>query len=315
MSTLTDRYVHAATRFVQEPTEREELGLELRERIEDTIAALIADGRDTAEAERWALTELGDPLLVSDQYRQRNSHLIGPRYFYTYLRILLIAVCTSAPVVGIIAAVAALSGGGGPGDVIGGAIGAAFSTAIHVAFWTTAVFAVLERVVPQIPGTWNPDMLPETPSGTSGRTDMVASVVVLGIAAAAVMWQHVGSPFIGEEGRIPMIDPELWNPWLVIVLALLVAEALHAVLVYRKGWTWGVATASAVIAVAFASVTVPPLLQHRVVNAELIAHLGWSGQMADRGESITAFVIIAITLWEVGAGFVRAARRARAERA
>src|SRR5690606_8840011 len=100
------------TRFVQSTDEREELRLELLERIDDTVAALLSDGRDAEQAEREALTGLGDPLLLSDRYRQRSSHLIGPRYFYTYLRILLIAVCTSAPIVGVISALLEWSDGG-----------------------------------------------------------------------------------------------------------------------------------------------------------------------------------------------------------
>ena len=119
MSMLTDRYVHAATRFVQDGKEREELGLELRERIEDTITALVENGHDAEEAERKALTGLGDPLLLSAEYRQRPTYLIGPRYFYVYLRILLVAVCTAAPVVGIITALVRASDGGDVGDGVG----------------------------------------------------------------------------------------------------------------------------------------------------------------------------------------------------
>jgi hypothetical protein len=308
MNTLTDRYVHAATRFVQEPTEREELGLELRERIEDTVAALIAEGHDAAGAERQALTELGDPLLLSAEYRQRPTHLIGPRYFYTYLRILLIAVSTSAPVVGLITALAQLSAGGDAGDVIGGGIASMFSVAVHVGFWTTFAFAVLERVAPQVSDTWNPDMLPQTPGGSSRRADLIATLVALVVATAALVWQHVGSPFIGDDGRIAMINPDLWSPWLAIILVLLAAEGVQAVSVYRRGWTWATASTSAVLALAFAAVTLPLLLQHQVLNPELIAHLGWEGR-TEVGDTIAAVTIAVITLWEVVAGFVRAARR------
>ena len=53
------------------------------------------------------------------------------------------------------------------GDVIGSAIAVAISIAVHLGFWTTLVFAVLERS----PGkgadadlAWTPDMLPRCPS-------------------------------------------------------------------------------------------------------------------------------------------------------
>jgi hypothetical protein len=314
MSTLTERYVHAATRFVQDTDERDELRLELQERIDDTIAALLAQGRDAEEAEREALTDLGDPLLLSDQYRQRNSHLIGPRYFYTYLRVLLIVVCTSAPVVAIVTALLEWSDGGDVGDVIGGGIASGLSVAVHATFWTTAAFAVLERVVPQPPGAWNPDMLPEVPGagGSTGRTDMIASLVALAIAAAGLVWQHVGSPVFGTDGRIPLLDPDLWVPWLALVLVLLAAEAAQTIWLFRSGWTWAVATTNAAISIAFAAVVVPLLLDHRVLNPELIEHLGWSGQ-TERGDTIAAAAIVLITVWDVAAGCYRAARRPRAQ--
>ncbi|WP_156252198.1 permease prefix domain 1-containing protein [Pseudactinotalea terrae] len=316
MSTLTERYVHAATRFVQSTDEREELRLELQERIDDTVSALRAEGHDAEEAERQALTDLGDPLLLSDQYRQRNSHLIGPRYFYTYVRVLLIAVCTSAPIVAVISALLEWSDGGDAGDVIGGGISAGLSIALHVAFWTTLVFAVLERVVPQPPGAWNPDMLPEAPGtgGGSRRSDMIASLVALAIGAVALVWQHLGSPVSGADGRIPILNPDLWVPWFVLLLVVLVVEAVHAVWLFRRGWTWAVATVNAVIAVAFAAIVVPLLLTHRVLNPELLEHLGWTGQ-TERGDVVAAAVILLITAWEVAAGFVRAARRPRGRRA
>lgn len=311
MSTLTDRYVHAATRLVQSSTERDELALEVRERIDDTIAALEAGGLDHAGAERQALTDLGDPLRLSAEYRQRPMHLIGPRVFYMWLRVMLIVVCTAAPVVGIITTLATASSGAGVGEVIASGLGSATTVALHCVFWVTLFFAVAERVAPQLSETWNPDMLPASAESTSGRADMIASLVALAIAAALLVWQQIGSPFIGAEGRIPVISPDLWNPWLLIVLVLLGAEAVHAVWLYRSGWTWPVATVNAVIAVAFAAVVVPLLLQHRVLNPDLIAHLGWTGA-TERGDVIAVVAIIAITLWEIGNGLVRAARRAKA---
>lgn len=311
MSTLTERYVHAATRFVQDSKERDDLALELRERIDDTVAALEDSDLDHASAERQALTDLGDPLRLSAEYRQRPMHLIGPRVFYTWLRVTLIAVCSAAPVVGIISTLGTASSGAAVGEVIASGLGSALTVALHCVFWVTLFFAVAERVAPTLSETWNPDMLPASVESSSRRTDMIASLVALTLAAALLVWQHIGSPFIGAEGRIPVFSPDLWSPWLAIVLVLLAAEALHAVWLYRAGWTWPVAAVNAVIAVAFAAVVVPLLLQHRVLNPELITHLGWAGA-TDRGDVIAAVAIIAITVWEIGNGLVKAARRAKA---
>lgn len=314
MSTLTDRYVHAATRFVQNENERTELGMELRERITDTIDGLTERGSDPGSAERDALVQLGDPLKLSAEYRQRPMYLIGPRFFYTWWRVLIIAIATSTPIVAVIVALGTLSSGGGVGEVIGGAIGAAFSVAVQCGFWVTLTFVVIERFAPQVSeSTWTPEMLPQLPNDSERgrRADLIASVVMLAITIALMVWQQLASPFLSEGARVPILDPALWVPWLALVVALLVAEIGHAIWVYRSGWTWPVAVVNAVIAVAFAAVVLPLLMQERLVNPELIELLGWS-EATGIGYQIGVVTVAVITVWDVVAGFVRAARGRRA---
>ena len=93
-TTLTDRYVHAATRWLPGRT-RTEVAAELRERIADTVAA----NGDTPSAERAALEELGDPLRVAVDYTGREPTLIGPRLFFPWLRLTVILVAIVAPIV------------------------------------------------------------------------------------------------------------------------------------------------------------------------------------------------------------------------
>lgn len=314
MTTLTDRYVYAATRFVQAEDERTELGMELRERITDTVTALEESGVEPTTAERQALVDLGDPLRLSAEYRQKPMYVVGPRFFYTWMRVLIIAISTSAPIVAVIQALAQISAGDAVGEVIVGAFGLALSVAIHVAFWVTLTFAVVERVAPQVSeATWTPDLLPQVPTspGHSSRTDLVASIVILVITGVLLVWQQLGSPFTDAGGEVPILDPALWVPWLVLLLVIVVAEIGHAIWVYRSGWSWPVAVANAVLALAFAALAVPLLLQDRVLNPELVELLGWTGQTATPS-MIAAVAVIAGTVWEIAVGFVRAGRGRRA---
>lgn len=315
MTTLSERYVHAATRFVQAADERRELELELRERIEDTVDGLRTDGVPPEEAERAALVQLGDPLRLSAEYRQRPMHLIGPRFFYTWLRVVVVVAATAGPIVGLITALSEISSGGAVGETIVAGFGTALSVATAAAFWVTLFFAVAERVAPQVSeAAWTPEMLPQLPTGTgtgaSRRTDMIASLVSIAVVTVLLLWQQIGSPFLDDGVRVPVLDPALWVPWLLLLVALLVASGLHAVWLYRSGWTWAVATVNAVVGVAFAAVVVPLLLQERLLNPRLVELLGWSGQLTT-GLRIAAASIVAITLWGVVAGFVKAARGRR----
>jgi hypothetical protein len=315
MTTLSERYVLAATRFVQAADERRELELELRERIEDTVDGLRTDGVTPEEAERAALVQLGDPLRLSAEYRQRPMHLIGPRFFYTWLRVVVVVAATAGPIVGLITALSEISAGGAVGETIVAGFGSALSVATGAAFWVTLFFAVAERVAPQVSeAAWTPEMLPQLPTGTgtgaSRRTDMIASLVSIAVVTVLLLWQQIGSPFLDDGVRVPVLDPALWVPWLLLLVALLVASGLHAVWLYRSGWTWAVATVNAVVGVAFAAVVVPLLLQERLLNPRLVELLGWSGQLTT-GLRIAAASIVAITLWGVVAGFVKAARGRR----
>lgn len=313
MTTLTDRYLHAATRFVQSETERNELTLELRERIADTIAGLEAGGLDSKAAERQALADLGDPLRVTAEYRQKPMHLIGPRFYYTWLRVLVLVVSIAAPIVLLINVLVSVSQSAPVGEIITSAVANALGVAINAAFWVTLVFAVIDRVAPSAVEAWTPEMLPQLPSGSGrhGRSDLIASLVFLAIMAVLLLWQQVGAPFhVGGE-RIPILDPALLVPTLWLVVALLLAEALHAFWVYRSGWTWPVAAVNAVISIAFVALVVPVLLQDRLLNPELLELLGWTGR-TETSMVATAVFVILVAVWDIGAGFFRAIRHDRA---
>jgi hypothetical protein len=58
MSTLTDRYVHEVVRRIP-VDQRDDVAAELRTTIADTV-----DARDSGDAERDVLTEMGDPIRL-----------------------------------------------------------------------------------------------------------------------------------------------------------------------------------------------------------------------------------------------------------
>ena len=84
---LTERYVHATLRSVPE-ARRDELGRELRSSIADMVEARTDGGEPEDVAVRAVLTELGDPGALAARYADRPLHLVGPRYFLVYWRLL-----------------------------------------------------------------------------------------------------------------------------------------------------------------------------------------------------------------------------------
>ncbi|WP_313404312.1 hypothetical protein [Aeromicrobium sp.] len=303
-TTLTDRYVHAATRWL--PTRlRTEVDAELRERIADTVAARGA----TDEAERATLEELGDPLRVAVDYTGRQPALIGPRLFFPWLRLTILLVAIVVPIVAAVVVIVGAFDGDSIGSIVGAGFGTAFDVTVHVIFWTTLVFAVLDWTnTPAGPETWSLDRLPE-PQSTTSLSDLIASLIFLPVFAALIIWQHVGSPFAEGGEAIPMADPALWSWYLPLVLVVLALELGHALWLYRTGWTMATAWANVGLGLLFAVPTVALLLDDALLNPDLVAHLSWDPEVVTNAMTGIAAAVVLVSAWEIFDGFRRARRR------
>ena len=87
--TLTTRYIDAVTRSVPE-RQRDDVARELAAAIADQIDARLVAGEAPGDAERIVLTELGDPERLAAGYADRPLHLIGPRYYLEWKRLLVL---------------------------------------------------------------------------------------------------------------------------------------------------------------------------------------------------------------------------------
>ncbi|MZF31828.1 hypothetical protein GRA88_27405, partial [Bacillus anthracis] len=143
---LIDIYVEEVAKRLPEKN-REDIILELRSTIED----MLPDNYNEDDEKR-VLEKLGSPVSLANGYLDRPMHLIGPRYFDVYLTLLKMII----PIAAIIALIAMVAENfiNYTGDqavlnvilqLIGKSIGGIFEVALHVFFWLTLVFAILER--------------------------------------------------------------------------------------------------------------------------------------------------------------------------
>ena len=163
-TTLTDRYVWTVTRALP-PEAGPDVARELRSSIEETIEGRVAAGEDPGAAERETVLGLGDPDVLAREYGGRPNHLVGPDVFPAWVRLVkvLLAVVVPIAVAGDLAA-NALASDKGFGELVGGAAVVALHTGVHLVFWTTLVFALVERrggreEREQIAPAWDPDTL------------------------------------------------------------------------------------------------------------------------------------------------------------
>src|SRR4051794_9452026 len=176
-ATLTDRYIDAAMRSVPEK-QRDDLSAELRASIDDQIDARIDAGEAQTAAERAVLTELGDPDKLAAGYLERPLWLVGPRYYLDWWRLLkllwaIVPVCAAFGV-----ALGQTLAGAPFGAIAGSVVAAVIGVIVHVGFWVTLVFVILERTGHETmdPSPWTPDRLPEPKASGATFAEMVASL-------------------------------------------------------------------------------------------------------------------------------------------
>ncbi len=309
MGSLTDRYVSATVRELAQD-QRDDVDRELRGTIEDMVEArLDTDATtDREAAERAVLVELGDPVRLAAGYTGRPLHLIGPAVYPEWRRLVTVLVAVVVPLVAVVTLVVRLFvddvATDGVGPAFGGAAVVAFTTAVHVVFWTTLVFALVERSQPgrSLLG-WTPDQLPDAPTSrrSVGRSEAVFSVVALVVMALAVLWQETSSPVRVRGEAVPVLDPALWSGWLPLFLLLLAAHAALVLVALRaRRWTWVTAGVGVVLDLAVAALLVGLAQTDRLYDPTFVAALvdgGWATAGRDLRVA-TVLGVVVVTVWD-----------------
>ena len=269
-TTLTERYIVATVKSLP-PAAQDDVRAELEASIADAVEAGVEQGQERGAAERAVLTELGDPAILAAGYADRPLHLIGPRYYLTWWRLLklLLAIVPVCAVGGV--ALGQVLSDAPIGSVIGESITVGLSVVVHLCFWVTLVGVILERTGADTGEHWDVDQLPEPSSTGTGRADLIGSLVFAGLGVGAILWDQFRG-FVRADGEaVPFLNPDLW-PWTAAgLLALVGLEALFAVVLYMRGrWTTTLAVVNTVLAVLFAIWAMTLLVQERLVNPDFL---------------------------------------------
>lgn len=314
-TTLTQRYVAATIKNLA-PDAVDDVRTELEALIADATESRIEQGEVPEAAEHAVLTELGDPGILAAGYADRPMHLIGPRYYLTWLRLLKLLL-TIAPVTAVAGVVLAhFLAGSSIGETVGQVFAVGISVVVHVSFWVTVVFVLLERSGADTGVRWSVDELKEPQYDGAGRNLLIPSLVFLGASAGLLLWDRfVGIVRINGE-PLPVLDPGMW-PWTAtLLLVLIAAEAVLAILVYRaRRWTTAFAVANTALAVLFFSVGITLLVRGDLFNPDFIAYAFTNNDVnADSVRTlgiITGFMFAGVAAWDIADGWLWAARAGR----
>ena len=138
MNEMIERYIYDVTRRLPE----KERG-EIKRELEAGIADMVSDNPDEQEITE-VLTKLGEPRILSEQYRQKPRYLISPAMFDSYIAVLKTVTAIVAGVLACIGAFLAFSADS-LYTILLQVIGMAFEGALQAAFWVTVGFVIAEK--------------------------------------------------------------------------------------------------------------------------------------------------------------------------
>ncbi|MGG0186527.1 HAAS signaling domain-containing protein [Bacillus rhizoplanae] len=289
---LIDIYIHEVTRRLPEKN-REDIALELR----STIGDMLPD--DYSEEDVKAVLEkLGSPVTMASGYRDWPMHLIGPRYFDVYVTLLKM-ILPIAAVISLISMIAIhFIGYSGEQAVInivfsliGKGIGSIIEVGIHVFFWLTLVFAILERADKgrdEQPLTaslkkWTPDDLKNISYVPKKKA------ISKGEVFASLMWTAIWSTLyfyanhlvgVYERGRdglefvTPTFNQEVLHGYWPIVLVVIGFEIALALYKLLKGqWTKGIAICNAALQLIATIVFIVIVINPNVITQDFITYM------------------------------------------
>jgi hypothetical protein len=310
MTTLIDRYVFTVLRRVPE-RQRPDIERELRASIADAVDARVDGGEAEAAAIEATLVDLGDPDRLADGYADRPQYLIGPDMFPVWRRLMTLFFTTVLPIVVVVAVVVKVLDGAGFGTVVGAAVSAAITTAAHLAFWTTGIFALLERTGVNRGGlpmrhTWTLADLPKYEAGFQTVGQFAANLVWPVLLIVALVLQQF------TFFDVPVLDPAGWSFWWPYLIAVLLLECAYAVWLFRRGaWSHTVTAVNAVLAVLSAAPMIWLLSTERFFNPAFLDSLGW-GTDPLNWLTWTVIASVALTaLFDIADTAVRAERTRR----
>lgn len=304
MTTLTQRYVHAAVAGLPE-AQRNDVAEELNASVADAVDALTAAGLSAEEAERQALNDLGDPAALSERFGGPPRHLIGPAYFGQYSQLLRTLLLVVVPIVAVASLLAQALAGASPLDALFSVLGIVFQLGVQMAFWVTLVFALLERTHTPMPDReWSLDDLPEIADRRIGLGETVSGIALLTVLMWAILWQRDHWLVTVGGSEVPVLNAQAWTPWLVVLLLVLLASIVLEIVKYRLGhWTVTLAVVNTVLNVAFAGIVVWLWSAERLLTPG-VADLVPAGLLTP-----LLWIVVGITVFDTVEGWWRVLRR------
>ncbi|MGG0705739.1 HAAS signaling domain-containing protein [Bacillus paramobilis] len=289
---LIDIYVEEVAKRLPEKN-REDIILELRSTIEDMLPDDYSEND-----EKRVLEKLGSPVSLANGYLDRPMHLIGPRYFDVYTTLLKMII----PIAAVIALIAMVAenfvGYNGEQAVlnvilnlIGKGIGEIIEVGLHVFFWLTLVFAILERT-DKDKGTqplttslkkWTPDDLKNISYVPKKKS--ISKFEVFGGLMWTAIWgtlyfyaNHLVGVYHGTESGLKFVastfnQDVLLQYWPIVVIMIVFEIGISLYKLVQGQWTKKLAIGNAILQIVGTIVFIVIVVNPHLFNEGFITYV------------------------------------------
>nr|EEK67431.1 hypothetical protein bcere0006_25600 [Bacillus wiedmannii] len=244
------------------------------------------------------LEKLGSPVSLANGYLDRPMYLIGPRYFDVYTTLLKMII----PIAAVIALIAMVAENfvGYDGEqavlnvilnLIGKGIGEIIEVGLHVFFWLTLVFAILERT-DKDKGTqplttslkkWTPDDLKNTSYVPKKKS--ISKFEVFGGLMWTAIWatlyfyaNHLVGVYHGTESGLKFVaatfnQDVLLQYWPIVVIVIVFEIGISLYKLVQGQWTKKLAIGNAILQIVGTIVFIVIIVNPHLFNEGFITYV------------------------------------------
>lgn len=258
---LINRYIYAVTKDLP-AKQREDISKELRGIIEDMLEGY--NGPETYEEKiKKVLTDLGNPEILSNNYRATSRFLIGPKNFDSYIMVLKIVFVAVFVGLSIATAMSGLfSYEGNAFKIILQYITSIFAALSQAFAWVTISFAIAEYY--QMPTvsfntpheSWSIDDLPHIPKKEAkiSRIESIIGIIFSSIFMSIIyLYPRLFAVYIPTPtgiNVIPIFNTSVIEGFKLIIAAIFLISIVKEIIKLVAGrWNLKVAISTSVLSI------------------------------------------------------------------
>lgn len=326
---LIDIYIYEVTKWLPEES-KEEIALELKGNIED----MLPDNYTENDVKN-VLNSLGDPRILAADYSGNNRYIIGPIFYDSYIRVLLLAFGVMAGLVLLGHIVSGITDYTSYSSVVSflidmftDSIVGIIQAAFQVFTWVTITFIFIDKIanktnsIPLVKPKWNTDQL-QRRTVQKHKYQISKGEAIFGLVWT-IIWilillfsEHLLGWYETVDGELvlqaSLFNQEVLKTYIPLLIALAVLEISLAGLKYMMGkWTYHIAIFYTIQSAFVIAILYKMLYDTTLYNSDFIERFNLLFEKSTNGTlpsgiiAITLAVIILISVYDCIFAFYKA---------